>query len=148
MGLGSNQRTSQRTSQRPGGTPGNGWTGIGELADEFGLTPRTIRFYEDKGLLTPARENNQRVYSHRDRVRLGLICRGKRLGFTLTEIKEFLKLYEADDNRIEQMRFLLHHGRERIAALESQWRDVEETLHDLRDLVAAAEEYVRRVTRP
>ena len=107
---------------------------ISELADTFQVTPRTIRFYEDQGLLSPRRDGLNRVYSHRDRARLTLICRGKRLGFSLAEIKDFLDLYDVDDRQIEQMRFALAHGRERIASLEIQLVDVQQTLSELRAL--------------
>jgi len=107
---------------------------ISELADSFRITPRTIRFYEDQGLLSPRRDGLNRVYSHRDRARLTLICRGKRLGFSLAEIKDFLDLYDVDDRQIEQMRFALAHGRERIRSLEIQLEDVKQTLAELREL--------------
>jgi len=107
---------------------------ISELADTFQVTPRTIRFYEDQGLLSPKRDGLNRVYNHRDRARLTLICRGKRLGFSLAEIKDFLDLYDVDDRQIEQMRFALAHGRERIASLEVQLADVQQTLSELRAL--------------
>lgn len=107
---------------------------ISELADTFQVTPRTIRFYEDQGLLSPRRDGLNRVYSHRDRARLTLICRGKRLGFSLAEIKDFLDLYDVDDRQIEQMRFALAHGRERIGSLEVQLVDVQQTLSELRAL--------------
>jgi DNA-binding transcriptional MerR regulator len=107
---------------------------ISELADTFRITPRTIRFYEDQGLLAPRRDGLNRVYSHRDRARLTLICRGKRLGFSLAEIKDFLDLYDVDDQHIEQMRFVLKRGRERIRSLETQLEDVKQTLSELREL--------------
>ena len=114
---------------------------IGSLAAEFGLTARSIRFYEDAGLLSPAREGQHRIYTYKDRGRLNLICRGKRLGFSLAEIKEFISLYDVDDgNLVDQMRFGLRLARERIASLERQRQDVEQTLFELRqiehDLVA------------
>ncbi|MEI8395606.1 MAG: MerR family DNA-binding transcriptional regulator [Rhodospirillaceae bacterium] len=117
---------------------------IGELAAELGLTPRSIRFYEDQGLLAPVRVGSQRVYDRRDRARLGLICRGKRLGFTIAEIRDFLGLYDVDDSQSEQMRYLVGRGRERIAALEHQLLDVQETLTDLRGMVGAASEHPAR----
>ena len=117
---------------------------IGALAAAFGLTPRTIRYYEDQGLLAPARAGTQRVYGPQDRARLNLICRGKRLGFSIAEIKDFLDLYEAGDGQVEQMRYLVGRGRTRIAALEQQVRDVEETLADLYGLVEAAAGHLRR----
>jgi DNA-binding transcriptional MerR regulator len=108
---------------------------IGELAREFGLTARSIRFYEDEGLLAPVREGTARVYGHRDRARLVLICRGKRLGFSVREIKEFLDLYDAaDPRREEQMRFLRDRCEERIEALEVQLGDVRRTLSELRSI--------------
>jgi len=107
---------------------------ISQLAEEFGLTPRTIRFYEDEGLLSPGRDGQNRVYSHRDRGRLKLICRGKRLGFSIAEIKDFLDLYDMDDSQTGQMRYALGLGRERIRALEQQLRDVQQTLKELREI--------------
>jgi DNA-binding transcriptional MerR regulator len=116
---------------------------ISELAEEFGITPRTIRFYEDQGLLAPRRDGMNRVYSHRDRARLALTCRGKRLGFSLAEIKDFLNLYDVDDRQIEQMRFALTRGRERIKVLETQLADVEQTLRELRELERAIVDHLR-----
>ncbi len=108
--------------------------GIGELAEEFGLTLRTLRFYEDEGLIAPARLGTVRVYSHRDRARLKLICRGKRLGFSIGEIKDFLDLYDSDEAQVEQMRFLHTRARDRIVQLEQQLRDVQQTLKELREI--------------
>lgn len=116
---------------------------IGELAAEFALTPRTIRFYEDCGLLAPARDGVNRVYGYRDRVRLQLICRGKRLGFSLAEIKDFLDLYEAGDGQLSQMRFVLDKARARIRALERQRADLDQTLAELRGIEAAIVEHLR-----
>ena len=116
---------------------------ISELADTFQVTPRTIRFYEDQGLLSPRRDGLNRVYSHRDRARLTLICRGKRLGFSLAEIKDFLDLYDVDDRQIEQMRFALAHGLERIASLEVQLVDVQQTLSELRALESQIVEHLK-----
>ncbi|MDZ5646342.1 MULTISPECIES: MerR family DNA-binding transcriptional regulator [unclassified Nitrospirillum] len=107
---------------------------ISQLAEAFELTPRTIRYYEDEGLLTPRREGQQRVYTHRDWARLKLIMRGKRLGFTIAGIKDFLDLYDVGDAQVEQMRFLLKSARDRITTLEQQLRDVQQTLVDLKDI--------------
>ena len=131
------------TGRQSGEIAGDGQT-IGALATAFGLTPRTIRFYEDQGLLQPARAGAQRVYGPEDRARLALICRGKRLGFSIAEIKEFLELYRVDEGQGEQMRYLIGRGRTRIAALEQQLRDVQETLADLTQLVEAAADHLRR----
>lgn len=117
---------------------------IGELAAEFGVTPRTIRFYEDEGLIAPRRAGTARIYSRRDRSRLMLICRGKRLGFSLVEIKEFLDLYDTDPDQVGQMTFALARARARIAQLEAQRADVEQTLAELRAIEAAMAEHLER----
>lgn len=107
---------------------------VTELARELGVTARAIRFYEDQGLLSPQRAGNTRVYSHRDRARMILILRGKRLGFSLRVIKEFLDLYVVDVTQVEQMQLLLAKVRERSRLLEDQRRALDETLHELKDI--------------
>ena len=107
---------------------------VTELAKDLGVTPRTIRFYEDQGLVSPQRAGNTRVYSHRDRARMILILRGKRLGFTLRDIKEFLDLYVVDTTQIEQMQLLITKVRARIKLLEDQRQALELSLHELRDI--------------
>lgn len=116
---------------------------ITELARELGITPRAIRFYEDKGLILPARAGTTRVYAARDRARLILILRSKRLGFSLRDIKEWLDLYDADPDQIEQTRLLVGKARRRIAELERQRADLETTLAELRDIEAAAIAHLR-----
>ncbi|HQP19822.1 MAG TPA: MerR family DNA-binding transcriptional regulator, partial [Phenylobacterium sp.] len=93
---------------------------IRQLCQEFKCTPRALRFYEDKGLLTPARDGMNRVYSYKDRARLQLILRGKRVGLSLQEIGEILDLYEVGDNCAAQNARSLAKFRERIVALEVQ----------------------------
>ncbi|WP_047865964.1 MerR family transcriptional regulator [Rubrobacter aplysinae] len=105
---------------------------IGELVEEFDVTARTIRFYEERGLISPDRNARTRVYDERDRVRLRLILRGKRLGFDLEEVREMLSLYELDDGEARQLEHCIEVGRDKIAALERQREDVEATLADLR----------------
>lgn len=107
---------------------------ITELAEELGVTPRAIRFYETKGLLDPQRAGGNRVYTRRDRARLLLILRGKRLGFSLALIKRYLDLYDADPTHRKQLQALLAGARQRIEELESQRRDLELTLDELRDI--------------
>lgn len=107
---------------------------VNQLAEALGVTPRTIRFYESKGLLAPRRQGNSRVFTHRDRARLLLVLRGRRLGFTLDEIREYLDLYAADRSQTAQMKLLLEHTRRRIQTLEDQRRDLDQTLADLRDI--------------
>lgn len=115
---------------------------VTELARDLGVTPRTLRFYEDKGLLEPRRIGTTRVYSHRDRGRLALILRGKRLGFSLREIREWLDMYEADPGQVRQMQVLVDKVGARIAALEQQRRDIDATLNELHDIVTAAERHL------
>lgn len=105
--------------------------GIQEVADSLGITPRTLRFYEDKGLIDPRRVGNSRIYTKRDTGRMQLILRGKRLGFSLKEIQEFLDLYDADKDHLEQMRTLAVRCRERIAELKTQREALDLTLKEL-----------------
>lgn len=104
---------------------------IGELSREFNLTLRALRFYEDKGLLTPRRRGLERIYSRRDRARLKLILLGKRVGFSLDEIKEVLDLYDLRDGRVEQLRAALDKFRTQAEHLERQKRDIEEAIREL-----------------
>lgn len=104
---------------------------ISDLAREFGVTTRTIRFYEDRGLLAPAREGQNRVYRARDRVRLKLILRGKRLGFSLREVKELLDLYDAPEGEAGQLRTFIEKIRERRGELQRQREDIDHVLDEL-----------------
>ena len=111
---------------------------VTRLADELGVTPRTIRFYEDKGLLSPSRAGTTRIYTQRDRARMTLILRGKRLGFSLRDISEFLDLYDADVTQAAQMRKLIHAVRLRLEELEEQRAALDQTFVELRDIEAQA----------
>ncbi len=106
---------------------------IRQLCQEFKVTPRALRFYEDKGLLSPARDGMNRVYNHRDRVRLQLILRGKRVGFSLNEIREILELYDQKDGGAAQMARSLKKFRERIVALKAQREDIEGAIEALEE---------------
>jgi DNA-binding transcriptional MerR regulator len=104
---------------------------ISELAEEFGVTTRTLRHYEDQGLVTPTRDGINRIYSHRDRVRLKLALRGKRLGFSLSELRELFQLYDlANDERRQLEEFAVKLERRR-AQLEQQREDVEVMLNEI-----------------
>jgi DNA-binding transcriptional MerR regulator len=105
---------------------------ISELAAEFGVTPRAIRFYEDEELLQPTRHGQSRIYAPRDRARLALILRGKRVGFSLDEIKEMLDLYDVRDGQATQLSYTIKKFSERISALERQRADIEHSLEELR----------------
>jgi len=119
---------------------------ITELAKLLGITPRTIRFYEDRGLVTPRRVGTTRVYSHRDRARMILVLRGKRLGFSLRDIKEYLDLYDTEPTHVEQIRVLQDKVQTRIAQLEDQRRALDETLGELQDIARQTQQALMRVT--
>jgi DNA-binding transcriptional MerR regulator len=107
---------------------------ITELAHELGITARAIRFYESKGLLEPQRAGSTRVYTYRDRARLMIILRGKRLGFSLAQVKDYLDLYDADPTHKDQLLLLLRNTRRRMDELEQQRRDLELTLDELHEM--------------
>ena len=117
---------------------------IGELAAELGVTTRTIRFYESKGLISPARRGVARAYARRDRARLKLILRGKNLGFSLEEIAEYLKLYDADPSQIAQTQMLLNRVERTIEDLQLKRADLDRTLKELRDIRSGCVEHLRR----
>jgi DNA-binding transcriptional MerR regulator len=98
---------------------------IRQLCIEFKVTPRALRFYEDKGLLSPARDGMNRVYHTRDRARLQLILRGKRVGFSLSEIREILELYDENDGGAVQMARSIKKFRQRIVELNAQREDID-----------------------
>jgi DNA-binding transcriptional MerR regulator len=120
----------------PGGEPGEEEVAlsIGDLADEFGITTRAIRFYEARGLLSPRRRGTSRTYSRRDRARLRLILRGKNLGFTLEDIAEYLSLYDADPTQVTQTKLLLDRVEAHIADLVGKRADLDRTLDDLKEI--------------
>lgn len=108
---------------------------ISDLCAEFSVTPRALRFYEDEGLIAPERRGTQRIYSHRDRARLAWILRGKRVGFSLAEIKEMIDLYDVGDGRRVQKQVTLERCRERIHLLENQKRDIDAHIAELQQFV-------------
>ena len=107
---------------------------IADLAREFAITARTIRFYEDEGLIKPRRQGLTRLYSAGDRTRLGWILRGKRLGFSLAEIKELLDLYQVDRTGVSQLRELLRRSRLHIEDLESKRRDLAAHIEEFKEV--------------
>ena len=107
---------------------------IAELAREFAITARTIRFYEDEGLIKPRRQGLTRLYSAHDRTRLGWILRGKRLGFSLSEIKQLLDLYQVDRTGVQQLRELLRRSRLHIGDLERKRRDLDAHINEFKEV--------------
>jgi len=110
--------------------PAPTWT-ISELAQEFGITPRTIRFYEDQGIVSPMRCGRRRVYAARDRTRLKLALRGKRLGLQLSEIRSLIDMYDGPGTTQTQLREYLAVLQRHRAQLEQQRRDIDETLAEI-----------------
>ncbi len=112
------------------------WT-IAQVADAFGVTHRTVRHYEDLGLISPERRGTARLYHRRDRTRLGLILRGKRLGFPLDEIRTIIDLYDAPRGHAAQLEYLVAQIGARRADLEQRRRDLDEALAELSELEQA-----------
>jgi DNA-binding transcriptional MerR regulator len=110
----------------------NDRSSIGDLARELDVTPRAIRFYEDEGLLSPRREGSRRVYSKRDYVRLKLILRGKRLGFSLAEVREMLELYDSAPDETPQLEKFVAALAARREHLERQREEIDEALEEIR----------------
>jgi DNA-binding transcriptional MerR regulator len=104
---------------------------ISELAHEFDVTPRTIRYYEDEGLLTPQREGQTRIYSHKEKTRLKLTLRGKRLGFSLAEIRELFEMYDTDKSSNIQLNSMILLIDEKRSALRQQLDDIQMVMAEL-----------------
>ncbi|WP_219592601.1 MerR family transcriptional regulator [Aeromonas salmonicida] len=104
---------------------------ISELAHEFDITPRTIRYYEDEGLLTPTREGQTRIYSHKDKIRLKLTLRGKRLGFSLAEIRELFDMYDTDRSSKTQLHSMIQLINAKRQSLHQQLEDIQMVMAEL-----------------
>ena len=112
---------------------------IADLCAEFDVTARALRFYEDEGLIAPERRGTQRIYSHRDRARLAWILRGKRVGFSLSAIREMIDLYDVGDGRRHQRAVAIERCRDRIALLTAQKQDIDAAVAELEEFVAVLE---------
>ena len=112
---------------------------ISELAKEFGITTRTMRFYEEKGLVSPRREGQKRLYSAADRVRIKLILRGKRIGMSLAESVEVIDMYDPEHNNADQLNSLIRAVQNRRKILEQQKQDIDEMLSGLQEVQTLCE---------
>ncbi|ALO45540.1 MerR family transcriptional regulator [Pseudohongiella spirulinae] len=118
---------------------------ISQLAKEFDITTRAIRFYESEGLLNPEREGRNRLYSQRDHTRLKLILRGKRLGFSLDEIGEMFELYDSPIGELAQLRHVLDKIDERKQILKQQLEDIQLSLHELKEFESQCKHRLRQM---
>ena len=116
-----------------------------ELGEKLGVSARTLRFYETKGLVRPTRVGNRRIYNYKDNARMTLILRGKRIGFSLDEIKEFLDLYDADPNQLKQIKLLHTRVTQRIHQLTQQQQDITLTLNELEDIHQATTQTLQKL---
>lgn len=115
---------------------------IREMCDAYGVTPRTLRFYEAKELLFPIREGQKRLFTRRDRARLKLILRGKRFGFSLEDIRQLLELYELDDQQLTQLTRTYELAKDRLADMTRQKDELEEAIADLQQQLRWGEEMI------
>jgi DNA-binding transcriptional MerR regulator len=112
---------------------------ISDLTSEFEVTARALRFYEDEGLISPSRQGMSRIYSKRDRARLAWIMRAKNVGFSLSDIREMIDLYDLNDGRVKQQQITIEKCRARIAQLEHQRCDIDAAISELSAFVAQIE---------
>lgn len=120
---------------------------IGELAKEFDITARSIRFYEEQGLLSPERSGQTRIYHNKDRVRLKLILRGKRLGFSLAETKTLFNLYDSNQNSLAQNEVILDMIALKRASMHQQLEDIQMLMNELDDLESRCRLELEQLTR-
>ncbi|MEE9322601.1 MAG: MerR family DNA-binding transcriptional regulator [Granulosicoccus sp.] len=139
----SNSLISQQT---PAAQTPSSWT-ITELSREFGITTRTIRFYEDRGLLRPARRGQQRIYSRSDRTRLKLVLRGKRLGWPLDDIREMIELYETPDGEQKQLDLMLERITQSRDTLLQQRDDINLALSEFDEIETRCKKQLSTLTR-
>lgn len=110
---------------------------IGDMAKQFGVTLRTLRFYEDKGLLNPKREGNTRLYTRRDVTRLKLIMLGRKVGFSLREVKQIMDLYDPESSNLKQLRTAIDKSERQLVKLEKQRASIDEAIVELKNAMTS-----------
>lgn len=134
--------TTMRDDNGP--VPDNTVSRIGDLAGQFGITLRALRFYEDKGLINPQRNGTTRLYSHRDRARLKLILLGRKVGFSLREVKQILDLYDPSESNATQLRVTLEKTRNQQDKLISQRNSIDEAISEVQKLMSTVTELLEK----
>jgi len=124
------------------------YTRIGEMAKTFGVTLRTLRFYEDKGLIHPKRDGSTRLYTRRDRARLKLILLGRKVGFSLRDVKQMMDLYDPKGANTKQLRLMLEKSDKQLGRLQKQRAAIDEAITELSDTMAVARRMLAERTQP
>lgn len=124
------------------------FTRIGDMAKIFGVTLRTLRFYEDKGLISPKRDGSTRLYSHRDKTRLKLILLGRKVGFSLRDVKQMMDLYDPNGTNIKQLRLTIDKSERQLARLQKQRAAIEEAIGDLSSTLDAVRKQLAERAQP
>ncbi len=120
---------------------------IRQMCDEFEVTARTLRFYEDKELIAPIREGQKRLYTKREQVRVSLIRQGKRFGFSLEEIRELLDLYYLDDQQKTQMERAITMGEQRLIDMEQQRKELDQAIIDIKERLKISSEWLQNTQK-
>jgi DNA-binding transcriptional MerR regulator len=124
------------------------FTRIGEMAKTFGVTLRTLRFYEDKGLISPKRDGSTRLYTHRDKARLKLILLGRKVGFSLRDVKQIMDLYDPTGSNTKQLRLTIDKSEKQLARLQKQRAAIDEAINELSDTMAVVRKQLAERTTP
>ena len=124
------------------------YTRIGEMAKTYGVTLRTLRFYEDKGLISPLRDGSTRLYSRRDKARLKLILLGRKVGFSLRDVKQIMDLYDPNGANTKQLRLTLDKSEKQLARLQKQRAAIDEAITELSDTMAIVRKLLAERTAP
>ncbi len=127
---------------------GEDYIRIGEMAKKYGITLRTLRFYEDKGLINPKREGSTRLYSRRDNARLKLILLGRKVGFSLRDVKQIMDLYDPKGANTKQLRLTLDKSEKQLARLQKQRAAIDEAITELSDTMATVRKLLTERTAP